>query len=646
MARNQGVLFARRFLEKYVGSKILNSPKTAVIELVANAWDAGTQSVKIIWPSVTSSFVIEDCGIGMTDDEFQHRWRELSYDRIAEQGDTVKVIGQKGAIRQCFGCNGVGRFAGFAFADEYFVETWRDGVSNTYSVAKGETQPFVVKPLTQTPKTGSGTKIFVTTSETIGTTNDEIRAEIGMRFLADPSFSVQVDGVAVTFEDIPEANIERQKFEIPSVGQIELIVIDTQKSDRSTMRHGVAWHVNGRLVGECSWKGTDDRDLIDGRRNAAKRFLFIVLADCLGKGNAVRKDWSGFDDDNPAVQAVSAEVYGRVRERTLKVTEAERDELFKKVKTANQPHLNRMTLCERKMWNEFVTQTQVNCPSILERDLIELASLLARLEASQSKYGLIQRFGELQPNQLDEWYQLLGDWTTDTAKIVLDEIRTRSLLLEELRRKVKDNRTDEVQELQPLFERGLWIFGPEFETIEYTSNEGMTHVIQKLFKPNNKIHGTRNRPDFVVVPDGSVGFYSYPRYDDFGGEIGVDRVAIVELKRPGVPISTDEKAQCWKYVRELLEKGQLQASSRVRCYVLGSIVDPHEAHARLEMDGAVVIQPMNYDSVIERAKSRLLRLSDRITDAPFLNRKDLEEFVSPITSHAPRKQQDLFGEPA
>ncbi len=101
--------------------------------------------------------------------------RELSYDRVAEPGDTVKVIGKKGAIRQCFGCNGVGRFAGFAFAEEYYVETWRDGTSNTYRVAKGNDQPLVVRRTTHADKAGSGARIYLKTAETLGTTSDDIQ---------------------------------------------------------------------------------------------------------------------------------------------------------------------------------------------------------------------------------------------------------------------------------------------------------------------------------------------------------------------------------------------------------------------------------------------------------------------------------------
>ena len=94
------------------------------------------------------------------------------------------------------------------------------------------------------------------------------------------------------------------------------------------------------------------------------------------------------------------------------------------------------------------------------------------------------------------------------AKAVLDEIGRRLKLVTELKNRLADENTKEVQELQPLFEKGLWIFGPEFETIEYTSNEGMTQVVQKLYKQKEG-SGSRNRPDFAILPDGTCGLYAY-----------------------------------------------------------------------------------------------------------------------------------------
>lgn len=43
------LLFDNRFLDSYAGI-LLTDPKTAIMELVANCWDAGATEVHIDWP--------------------------------------------------------------------------------------------------------------------------------------------------------------------------------------------------------------------------------------------------------------------------------------------------------------------------------------------------------------------------------------------------------------------------------------------------------------------------------------------------------------------------------------------------------------------------------------------------------------------
>ena len=44
-------------------------------------------------------------------------------------------------------------------------------------------------------------------------------------------------------------------------------------------------------------------------------------------------------------------------------------------------------------------------------------------------------------------------------------------------------------------------------------------------------------------------------------------------------------------------------------------------------DDRVIIKPLDYNNVITRAATRLHRLYDRVKSAPFLNQKEIEEFI-------------------
>lgn len=611
----QPCLFGPNFLEKFVGKAILYDPKVAIVELVANAWDAGAKEVKIIWPSNDNEqmFSISDNGEGMSEIEFLSRWRTLAYDRIQTQGEAVLVDNKK---RTVFGKNGIGRFAGFCFGERYFVESIKNGELIEYEVKIGFGQtPFsLTRQKSEKTNKLSGTRVFSREKSNISIKDEAIRSEIGMRFLTDPSFACYLNGMKVDFAHIPETNITIHSIYISNDKTIKITIIDTVESDKTTKQHGIAWHVNGRLVGEANWKDNGFDEIIDGRSSEAKRHTFIIDADYLARSGAVKPDWTGFNQNDEFNQARNA-VFTFVKAHILGQTQQKREQVLKSIAIKHQNSLDNLTPLRKERWAEFLSEVQEECTAITERDLTKLAGILVKLEQSDTKYSLINKLNELNPSQLDNLHNILSEWSLDLAKEVLDELQIRLRLLDELKERVLDTNTREVQDLQPLFHQGLWIFGPEYETIEFTSNEGMTKVIQSLFKADQI--GSRNRPDFAILPDSTVGSYCYPTYDVYGGEIGIDRLVIVELKKPGIAISTDEKAQCWKYVSELLKKGLIDKNTKVTCFVLGNEIDGYEKEARRDNDNCI-IQPMDYQVVITRAKSRLLKLYDRVKGAPFL----------------------------
>ena len=138
--KKQLALFDERFLETFAGKAIFTNPIVAIIELIANSWDAGATKVEISWPIENGNkFQISDNGHGMTENQFNIRYRKLAYDRISEQGRYAEIPENHKSLiakRPTFGRNGKGRLAGFAFGDNYFIKTWRDKTEIEYKVFK------------------------------------------------------------------------------------------------------------------------------------------------------------------------------------------------------------------------------------------------------------------------------------------------------------------------------------------------------------------------------------------------------------------------------------------------------------------------------------------------------------------------------
>lgn len=639
MSKKQYATFSDRFIESFAGSTLMSEPRVAIIELIANAWDAGATEVKVSWPEEDGEqFSISDNGHGMSETEFQKRFMTLAYERTKEMGSFALVPDEykdKIGVRPAFGRNGKGRLAGFAFGESFFVKTCKNAKEVNFKVFIDNSNQLAFQKIEENSATIShGTKIYIDNTFKPSLLTSDAKKEIGMRFLVDPHFKVYLNGEIITFEDIPEENIETLVIDVKEVGTLNVKVIDVQATDKSTQLHGIAWHVKNRLVGECTWKGSGSEHLIDGRKAVAKRYIFIVNADCLE--TAVLPDWTGFNPFDKGYRDATAEVHEQIKSHILDLTKEQRETTFVTIENANKTTLKKMGIVGREKWEKFIKGLQEECPTIGVDDLEKIGALLAKLETSENKYSLIHALANSTVTELNNLNEILTKWDIDFAKIVLDEIEWRTDLLEKLQKKVLSKKTDEVQELQPLFHRGLWIFGPEYETISYTSNKGMTTVIQQLFGTN--VTGSTNRPDFAVLPDSSVGLYSLPKYDDTFSEIGVDRLVIVELKKPGIPIDREQKGQAWKYVKELFSKGLLKEYSTVICFICGNEIDALEAGRTIEMEGKVIILPIEYDMIIRRAKSRLLNLHEKIKQAPFLKDTRMRAYL------ADKAQSSLFAE--
>ncbi len=630
-----GLFYEDRFLESWAGP-IITNPTIAVVELVANCWDAYSTEVRITWPdeSTNNQFSISDNGCGMTRDEFQYIWRAMSYDRVARYGPTVSPPSDVlGLPRPIFGKNGKGRFACFCFSSEYIITSRKNDQQFTYKVYRTLNKPLVLEEIEfiESGIRGHGTTIKGAGEiQNIAVTVEQARELLGSRFLANPAFHVYLNSSKITFNDISENCLATIDVDIPNIGCAKILHIDTLKADKTTKQHGIAWWVLNRAVGECKWRGSDYQRILDGRTSEAKRYTFIVQADFLNEADAVRDDWSWFKEDNETWNIVRPIIQDKIRDTISQSDKSAKEAKRRSVIDKIGGEVNSLPPLSKDRVEGFVNEVVDSCPNFGEHEIVQLSSILTKLEKAKSRYGLLELLHNQDPKDLDALHDVLTQWTIGMAKIVLDEIQNRLKLINELKAKLKIVGIDEVHELQPLFEKGLWMFGPQFESIEFTSNKGMTTVIREIFGDKDG-KGSRNRPDFVILPDGSAGFYARSSYDDDYNEDGVEHVVIVDLKTTGLPLGSSEKEQVWKWVKELKSKGYIRKTTRVDGFVLGDEIDVGEEEPRKE-GGEVKITPLLYDTILTRAEKRLLNLYSKVKDAPFLmeQQEELNRFVEPI----------------
>jgi len=619
LSDSQGTLFDERFLGKYAGS-IMSDPTTALVELVANAWDSFATEVNIQWPEISSKtpFTIRDNGSGMTKEEFSTRWRTLDYDRTLHQGDTALPPEdlRDARPRRVYGHNGRGRHAAFHFSSPYRVVTCKDGTRCVFDVSQGRVHPIEIELVEETKGAfPNGTEISALESLRSSFEPDDVRSVLSTRFLLDPSFKVDVDGVSVTFDDVPTDLIKELSVPVADYGTAKLRIMDSARADRTSKQHGIAWWVNRRLVGEAGWNSFSDK-LIDGRTEEAKRYSFVIEADFLTPAE-IMPDWSAFREDQLKWKATKAAVHEQIRDELATLLKAKRTQTRSNIAEKHSATVQTLPRLSQDRWNGMLNQLIERCPTFSETQLEQVMGVLANLEMAESQYSLLEKLHKLTPSDLDSWNGLLEEWTLKSAKEALDEVSSRLKLIEEIRQKAASSDTKEVQELQPLFGEALWIFGPQFESIEFTSNKGMTKVIRELFKVDDT--GSRKRPDFAILPDSTVGFYDRPAFDNEHNQDGVDTLIIVELKKPGVPLGNGEKTQVWEYIKELRGKGLISTNTRVTGFLLGDSIAPQEGDPHTIGD-RTVIRPMLYNTFVGQAEKRMMNLHKRLSDAPFMKK--------------------------
>ena len=391
------------------------------------------------------------------------------------------------------------------------------------------TPPFEITHVAETKKKGHGTEISAVLEKHLLPV-DELRQLIGSKFIVDPSLCIQVN--QQTVELLSLDGLKTTELQVEGHGVITVHFIDSVEHYRSAKLRGITWWVNQRRVGEPNWDRLDDEGAyLDGRTEHAKKFSFIVMADLLAPGQDVKADWSGFHA-NLRTNSVRDAVHRYV----IKEIDAQLATTRKERKMAAIEHsralVSELPAISKKAIGQFIDEVQEKCPTLSDRDLSRTVEVLAKLETSRSGYDLLAQLAACTPEDLDTWNALMQQWTASTAAIVLNELDRRLKLIQRMEKLVENPLADELHDLQPLFERGLWIFGPEFESVDFRSNRGLAEVIGRFlggadYKPAGR------RPDFVVVPESSIGAYCADAYDASGEIAGIRKVVILELKKGG-----------------------------------------------------------------------------------------------------------------
>lgn len=623
---NENVLYLPLFEDDYITRSlgpIVNQPDVALTELVANAWDAGASHVRISIPEENRQMLyVEDDGVGMTEEEFQNHWMKLRYNRLKYQGKNVVFPEGVTGKRTAFGRNGVGRHGLFCFADEYKAITEKNGKKLTFTVkANIDHNPIAVTEKTEEESMSHGTRLEVIVEKNLPKA-DKIREIISARFLHDPQFEIEVNHVKLDLDDL-SGGTEPTQINVDGTDiHLTAYFIDTTKSSRKSVFHGIAFWQSNRLVGEPNWI-LGKNMVLDGRTALAKRYTFIIKTDDMAE--LVKEDWSGFKKDE-VVDKVYECVEKYVDECLENVSTVTIQTITENLDPAVKKSLQDVNPLVRMEVNEVIKDIVITTPKVKQESVNIAVKALVNIEKSKNGKDLLEKLSKMSPNDIDGLDELLDKWTVGDALAVLNEIDRRLAVIEAIRKLAGDNTTDELHVLHPMIAESRWLFGPEYESSEYIFNRQMKTAATQIFKDGTFYRADINykkRPDLICMPDSTIGLTGIEGIPEDSGLVKVRKLLLVELKKGAFKITRKERDQAVGYIEDLAKSTVFGGGCRVTGFVVGDDVSDNISNSSDVKDNDMLLGTLyvtTYSQLVDTAERRMFGLrkvlADRYDDVP------------------------------
>lgn len=610
--------FEEDYLTRTYG-KITNRPDLALTELVANSWDGGAENVRInISPMSTDeemTITIEDDGTGMTKEEFYERWMTLAYNRLRHQGEYAEMpperIDQK---RRAYGRNGIGRHSMLCFGNKYCVETVKNGLCSVFNLEQsGGKTALEITSKDFYSRDGHGTTISAIIKKNYPNI-DELKTVLSARFIFDPQFKITINDAVIGIDQF-EGFLKREEATILDNINITLTALSSNKTAKDSQQHGVAFWVNKRLVGEPSWH-LNKKYLADGRTTMAKQYTIIVQTNDLLSD--INQDWTAFKE-NDRMEAVY-EVVESFTNDVLKEANAMKNDDFKhSIIRKYAKEIQGLEHSSRRNILQLVDRVVDEVPELSKNFLDITVSKLLEINKSTNKRALLEKIFILNEKDAETLNGVLEDWDVSDLEYVLDEVDRRITAIEAIQRFSTIEGIDELHVLHPLVLEAKWLFGAEFDSSFYVSNNRLATILKKYLKKPDQAKNLvipLKRPDIIVFDDGSLIGYATEDHNQDTDLVEFKKLLLIELKCGGKEITPKEMNQTEEYINELYFSNAFNANIEINAFTVGSSVSAKMGRCKELKDNDSKtfgkITAASYGQLVATAERRLFGLKTQL----------------------------------
>jgi hypothetical protein len=624
----QGSFFEEDYLIRTLGS-LATSPEVALTEIVANSWDAGATHVDILIPEkIGDKLTIEDNGVGLTKEEFYTRWMTLGYNRLKHQSKNVEFPDENSHLKRiAYGRNGIGRHGMLCFNNEYSVISEKNGRCSKFLVTtRSEKEPFLISTQEFKNSNKHGLRLEVIVERNLPTPSRMLQV-ISARFLHDPNFSISINRQSLDLEEL-QGLVSSETLILEGKVKLDIKLVDSQKARRSTIYQGIAFWQNGKLVGEPAWV-VGKITVLDGRSKEAKRYSVIVQSNDLAA--FVKEDWTGFKRD-PELDKIFVEIDKVVQGMFERLARISVGETTKQIKEEFREQYNELSPLAKYEFNEVLDNIASTKPTAKQESISLAVEAVLNLEKTRSGTELLQKFSRLSHDDIDGLIRLLDNWSIKDALTVLDEIDKRLSIVEAIRSLSGDSSVDELHVLHPLIASARWIFGPEFDSPEYSSNSQLQKTVEKVFGKKidkSAFANNKKRPDLVSLSHSTLSVTGTSIYDS-NSITTVEKVLLIELKKGGSNVGREERNQAVGYVEDFMNCGSLIGSPYISAFVVGDTsserILPVQSISNQNGVEMGKVQVCLFSQLVDSAERRLFNLRTRLSER--YSEFDGVEFVS------------------
>ncbi len=171
--------------------------------------------------------------------------------------------------------------------------------------------------------------------------------------------------------------------------------------------------------------------------------------------------------------------------------------------------------------------------------------------------------------------------------------------------------------LHPLVTEARWLFGPEFDSSEYTSNQQLGTIIKKVFDKKGDFHtfnNIKNRPDLFIISGSTMSLTGTETFNLDTALVELNRILLIELKRGGSNLTRANRDQTVHYVEDFIGCKELTGNPYIFAFAVGDSISEKVVGRQKIGDNNGQVCVTTYAQLVDTAKRRLFNLREKLSE--------------------------------